>query len=70
VTISRSLTIAGWVVIAVAIATAWIASLVSRGQFPSLVALFRLATRNVAVRVVALAGWAWLGWHFFVRTSR
>lgn len=35
-TFSRSVSIAGWIVIAVAFA----------------------------------AGWAWVGWHFFVRTSR
>jgi hypothetical protein len=70
VTISRSFTIAGWIVIAVAIAAACIGALVSRGRFPSAVALLRLAVRNVVVRVFALAVWAWVGWHFFVRTSR
>ena len=69
-TLSRSLTIAGWIVIAVAIGAAWAGALVSRGRFPSAVALLRTATRRVAVRVIALAGWAWVGWHFFVRTSR
>ena len=69
-TISRSLTIAGWIVIAVAIAAACIGALVSRGRFPSAVALLRMAVRNVVVRVFALAVWAWVGWHFFVRTSR
>ena len=70
VTMSRPLTIAGWVVIVVAIAAALVASLVSRGQFPSGLALLRVARRNIAVRVIALAGWVWVGWHFFVRTSR
>ena len=69
-TMSRPLTIAGWVVIVVAIAAALVASLVSRGQFPSGLALLRVARRNIAVRVIALAGWVWVGWHFFVRTSR
>jgi len=69
-TISRSLTIAGWVVIGAAFAMACVASLVSRGRFPSAVALLRAAARNVAVRVILLAGWVWIGWHFFVRTSR
>ena len=68
--ISRPWTIAGWVVIAIAIATARVASLVSRGEFPGLVGLLRVATRRVVVRVIALASWAWVGWHFFVRTSR
>jgi hypothetical protein len=70
VTVSRSLTIAGWIVIAVAIAAAWAGAVMSRGRFPSAVALLRLAVRNVVVRVIALAVWAWVGWHFFVRTSR
>ena len=70
VTFSRSVTIAGWVVISVAIATAWIAAIVSHGRFPTAAALVREATRNVVIRVLVLAGWAWVGWHFFVRTSR
>ena len=69
-TISRSFTIAGWIVIAVAIGAASIGALVSRGRFPNAVALLRTAVHNVVVRVIALAGWAWVGWHFFVRTSR
>jgi len=70
VTVSRSLTIAGWVVIAVAIAAAWLGAVLSPGRFPSAIALLRVAVRNAVVRVIALAGWAWVGWHFFVRTSR
>jgi hypothetical protein len=69
-TVSRSLTIAGWIVIAVAIAAAWIGAVTSHGRFPSAIALLRLAVRHVVVRVIALAVWAWVGWHFFVRTSR
>ncbi|MGO9875941.1 MAG: DUF6186 family protein [Acidimicrobiia bacterium] len=69
-TFSRSLTITGWIVIAVAIASAWIGALVSRGRFPTGVALLRTATRRVLGRIIALAGWAWIGWHFFVRTTR
>jgi hypothetical protein len=69
-TFSHSLTIAGWIVIAIAFAAAWAGALVSRGRFPNAIALLRAAMRNVVVRGVALAGWAWVGWHFFVRTSR
>jgi len=65
-----SLTIAGWIVIAVAIAATWIGARLSRGRFPTGVGLLRTATTHVAVRIVAFAGWAWIGWHFFVRTSR
>jgi hypothetical protein len=70
VTLSRSVTIAGWIVIAIAIAAACIGALVYRRRFPSALALLRMAVRNVVVRVIALAVWAWVGWHFFVRTSR
>jgi len=70
VTVSRSLTIAGWIVIAVALAAAWLSAVLSHGRFPSAIALLRAAMRNVVVRAIALAGWAWVGWHFFVRTSR
>jgi hypothetical protein len=69
-TFSRLVTIAGWIVIAVAFAAAWAAAVVSRGRFPTLIAMVRAAMRNVVVRGIALAGWAWVGWHFFVRTSR
>ena len=69
-TVSRSLTIAGWIVIAVGVSAACVGALISRGRFPTPVALLRTAMHNVVVRCIALAGWAWVGWHFFVRTSR
>ena len=69
-TFSRSVTLAGWIVIGLACAAASIAAVVTRGRFPGPGALLRWATRNVVVRVIALAAWAWVGWHFFVRTSR
>jgi hypothetical protein len=70
VTLSKSLTIAGWIVIAVAIVATWIGARLSRGRFPTGVALLRSAATHVTVRIVAFAGWAWIGWHFFVRTTR
>jgi hypothetical protein len=70
VTFSRSVTIAGWIVIAAAFAVAWTAVIASHRRFPSGVALTHVAMRHVAVRIFALAAWAWIGWHFFVRTSR
>ena len=70
VNLSRSLTIAGWIVIAVAFVAASTGAALSRGRFPTLIAMLRAARRNVVVRGIALAGWAWVGWHFFVRTSR
>lgn len=67
---NRSVTIAGWVVIVAAIAIASTTAVVTHGRFPTLAALVRVVSKHVIVRVVLLAGWAWLGWHFFVRTSR
>ena len=69
-TFSRPVTLAGWILIAVAFTAAAIVAIGSRGRFPSAIAVLRAAMRNVVVRVIALAGWAWVGWHFFVRTSR
>jgi hypothetical protein len=70
VTLSKSATIAGWIVIAVAIAATWIGARGSRGRFPTGLGLLRAATAHVTVRIVAFAAWAWIGWHFFVRTTR
>ncbi|MCU1466277.1 MAG: hypothetical protein JWM72_2205 [Actinomycetia bacterium] len=70
VTLSHSVTIAGWVVLGVAFAAAWIGALASHGRFPTAGALLRMATHHVVVRVLLLAGWVWVGWHFFVHTSR
>ena len=69
-TFSRSATLAGWILIAVAFTAAFIVAVASRGRFPNVIAVLRTAMRNVVVRAIALAVWAWVGWHFFVRTSR
>jgi hypothetical protein len=70
VTFAHATTIAGWVVISVALAITSITALASRGRFPTAAALLREASRHVAVRVLLLAGWAWVGRHFFVHTTR
>ncbi|HEX5586911.1 MAG TPA: DUF6186 family protein [Acidimicrobiia bacterium] len=67
---SRAVTIAGWIVIVAAIVAASATAVVTHGRFPSFAALLREVSQHVVVRVLLLAGWAWLGWHFFVRTSR
>lgn len=69
-TFSRAVTLAGWILIGVVITAVWIGARYSRGRFPSGLALLRVANRPVPVRVFAVACWAWVGWHFFVRTSR
>jgi hypothetical protein len=70
VSFSRPVTIAGWVVIAVVFVTAWVVARISHGRFPTAVALIRTGMRHVPVRIIVLLAWAWVGWHFFVHTSR
>jgi hypothetical protein len=38
-------------------------------RLDSFSALVVLARRTLASRWLLVAGWAWLGWHLFVRTS-
>ena len=68
--IGRVATLVGWGVIAVALGTVVVVAWVSHGRFPASVALLRAGMRNRFARVLVLGGWVWLGWHFFVRTSR
>ena len=68
--IGRTQTLAGWWVIAAATAMLVVAALVTRRRIPGGVALLRVAMQHRALRLVALAGWLWLGWHVFVRTTR
>jgi hypothetical protein len=68
--IGRVATLVGWGVIAVALGGAIVAARLSHGRFPGGVALLRAGMHNRVARVLVLAGWLWVGWHFFVRTSR
>jgi hypothetical protein len=38
-------------------------------RLPSFAPLVVLVRRTLITRWALLAGWAWLGWHLFVRTS-
>jgi hypothetical protein len=64
---ARDLTFAAYAVIAVALVTleavAWRRGSLTLGQLTD-----RLMRRRL-VRVAFLLGWAWLGWHLFVRGS-
>jgi Family of unknown function (DUF6186) len=64
---ARDLTFAAYAVIAVALVTleavAWRRGSLTLGQLTD-----RLMRRR-SVRVAFLLGWAWLGWHLFVRGS-
>jgi Family of unknown function (DUF6186) len=68
--IGKVATQVGWGVIAAALGAVVVVAWLSRGRFPDGVALLRAGMRNRLVRVLVLAGWVWLGWHFFVHTSR
>jgi hypothetical protein len=68
--IGKVATQVGWGVIAAALGAVVVVAWLSRGRFPGGVALLRAGMRNRLARVLVLAGWVWLGWHFFVRTSR
>jgi hypothetical protein len=67
---TRTVTLIGWAVVAAVLVAAHIASAVKGDRLPSGYALLRMAMRVRVVRVVVLAGWLWLGWHFFVRADR
>ena len=65
---TRSATLAGFVVLAVAIAGVHLAAL--RGaDVATIGAVVRALTRRRAARWLLLAGWLWLGWHLFVRAN-
>jgi len=66
---SRAATFVVWgVLAAVLVATQVFAGATRR--IPTVGAWIRALVRHPAVRVGVLAGWLWLGWHFFVRSSR
>ena len=65
---SRTVTVAGYVVIAALLAGLQIAALVS-GRFATLGQATAVVARRRTGRYLLLAGWLWAGWHLFVRTS-
>jgi hypothetical protein len=61
--------LAGWVVLGLATLAAELAGLLSDGRFPTLGDVLRFLMRSRAGRWFVLVGWAWLGWHLFVRSG-
>jgi len=57
-----------WAVLGVALA-AWQTRSVVTHRTAGLTDVVRLARRRLVTRWAMLAGWAWIGWHLFVRTS-
>jgi hypothetical protein len=64
---SHDLTVAVYSVIAVAGAGLQIRSQSDRSRIPSLGKVFSRAMHTRSGRIGILAGWAWLGLHFFAR---
>ncbi len=65
---SRTITLAGYAMAALLLAGLQVASVASR-RFPSIGQAAAVVTRRRAGRYLVLAGWLWLGWHLFVRSS-
>lgn len=65
---SRTITLAGFAILALAILGYELAGLLWR-RTPTLGDALSLVTRSRSGRWVILAGWMWVGWHLFVRAS-
>jgi hypothetical protein len=66
---SRVITYLVWALLATAIVATQAFAVTTR-RIPTLGELIRTGVQRRAVRVIALAAWLWLGWHFFVRSTR
>jgi hypothetical protein len=65
---TRAVTLAGYALLAAALAGLELAGLFWR-RSPTLGDTVTALARRRAGRWVLLAGWLWLGWHLFVRSS-
>ena len=65
---SRTVTLAGYAVLAVLVAGLQLAGLLSRRLWTIGQAATLVATRRPG-RYLLLAAWLWAGWHLFVRSS-
>ena len=65
---TRTITLAGYAALAVALAAFQLTGLVWR-RSPTLGQAVAVVMRWRAVRWLVLAGWLWLGCHLFVRTG-
>jgi hypothetical protein len=64
--VTRTLTLAGYALLAAAALTYEVAGHLRR-RTPTLAQAVLVLTRRPAPRVLVLTGWLWLGWHLFVR---
>jgi hypothetical protein len=58
-----------WAVLAAAFAVLALGAAATR-RWATVGDVVRALIRRRAVQLACLAGWLWLGWHFFVRSSR
>jgi hypothetical protein len=63
---TRTLTLAGYALLALAGLTCELAGRLRR-RTPTLVQAMLVLVRRPAPRTLVLTGWLWLGWHLFVR---
>ena len=59
----------GWAMLACAVIGTQVLAVRSR-KVATVGELLKQLTARPVVRAVALLGWLWVGWHFFVRSSR
>jgi hypothetical protein len=59
----------GWALVAAGFAVVQVGALATR-RWATVADVVRALTRRRALQLACLAGWLWLGWHFFVRSSR
>ncbi len=64
---SRTVTLAGYAVLAAALVGCQVAALLTR-RFPTIGQAVSFVTRLGAGRWLVLAAWLWTGWHLFVRS--
>lgn len=65
---SRTTTLAGYAIIAAALAGLQLASLFT-SRIPTIGQVAAMVARRRIGRAMMLAGWLWVGWHLFVRSS-
>ena len=66
---SSAWTYLGWAVVIGGLVLLEVTAMATR-RWPTLTELIRALTLRRAGQRLALAGWLWLGWHVFVRSSR
>ncbi len=58
-----------WALVAAGFAVLQVGAVATR-RWATVADVVRGLTRRRALQLACLAGWLWLGWHFFVRSSR